>query len=102
LYKTTLPTGAAVGGDHELRPRVVDPRREARGRESAEHPEWIAPTLAQARDDETPIRGSSHVDDHPVAAAHAQRNHHRRGALHLGVKARPKLKLFSSPVSVEI
>jgi len=40
---------AAVGGDHELRTRVVDGGAARLAAASANHTEWIAPMRAQAR-----------------------------------------------------
>ncbi len=87
FVKNDLPhAAAAVGGDHELRPRVVDPRGEARRRESAEHHRMDRADPRAREDNERRLGDHGHVDDDAVALAHSERSHHRRRALHLDVK----------------
>ena len=87
LVQHGLPhAAAAIGGEHEHRFRVVDARGEARRREAAEH---HGVDRAEARAGEHGERGLGdhrHVDDHALAALHAERLHHRRHAVHFGVQ----------------
>ena len=73
---------AAVGGDHQRGPRVVDARREARRGEAAEHHRVDRADARAGEDRERGLGDHRHVDDDPVALLHAERLHHRGDAVH--------------------
>ncbi len=75
---------AGVRGHHQLRLRVVDARREARRGETAEDDRMDRADARAREHRERGLGDHRHVDQHPVAAAHALRLEHRGEAVHLG------------------
>ena len=77
---------ARVGADDHLRLRVLDARGQRAAGEAAEHHAVDGADACAGQHREGGLRDHGHVDEHAVAALHAQFDQHRRRALHLGVQ----------------
>jgi hypothetical protein len=75
---------AGIRGDHDLRLRIVDPRGEAGRGKAAENHRVDRPDPHAGEHRERRLRDHRHVDQHPVAVAHALRLEHRGEAVDLG------------------
>ena len=81
------PNGAAarVGADDQRRLRVVDAAGQAHAREAAEHHRVDGADARAGQHGESRLRNHRHVDDDPIALAHAQRLHDGGAAVHFGM-----------------
>ena len=87
LIKDCAPAAqSSVCRDHQLRPRVVDARCEAVRGKAAEHHRMDRSQPRTGEHREHRLGDHRHVDQHPVAAAHAERADHAGAAIDLGMQ----------------
>ena len=79
-------THAGIGGDHDFGPGVVDPRGKARGGEPAEYDRMNGADPRTRQHRKRRFGDHRHVNQHPVALAHALRLQRRGEAVHFGVQ----------------
>ena len=87
---------AGIGGDEQLRLRIVDAHGEVVRREAAEHHRVHGPEARAGQHREQRLGDHRHVDDDAIALADAERSEDRRGAVDLAVQLgeRIRLRLF--------
>ena len=98
LYGTALPPRMPASAvTMHLRRGIVDARGEARRGEAAEHDRMDRADAHAGEHREHGLRHHRHVDQHAVAALHAETRQHRGAAVHLGVELAIRVACRSGP-----